>query len=87
MGPEPALPYNNEAFSSVDSYVDSLLDLVSSNTLLRTFCGGVHVLDFFTSDPDLYTRLIPQGWRDFFAQHQVMDILDLLMREDLTTLG
>lgn len=82
MGPEKPLPYN-EAFKSTEAYVGSLLDLVGGHDLLRVLCGGVHILDFFTSDPDLYSQVIPQEWRVFFAQHEIMDILDLFMREDL----
>lgn len=82
MRPIKDLPYG-EAFDSVDTYVDSLLDVVKNHKLLGTLCGGVHVLDFFTNDPDLYCGILSQTWRDFFARHHIMDILDLLMREDL----
>lgn len=82
MGPDWPLPHN-DAFVDAESYVDSLLDLVGNNDLLRTLCGGVHVLDFFTSDPALYDRVLPQEWRDFFREHHIHDMLDLLMREDL----
>lgn len=83
MGPAKPLPFG-ETFQDADSYIDSLLDFVGTNDLLRTLCGGVHILDFFTTqDPDLYTRVLPQEWRDFFVQHDIMDTLDLLMREDI----
>lgn len=86
MGPEKALPHSN-AFANSEEYVDSLLNLVSTNDLLRTLCGGVHVLDFFTTtNPDLYSRVIPQSWQAFFRAHDIMDILDLLMREDLNSI-
>lgn len=84
IGPEKPLPYGDD-FASTEEYVDALLDLAGSNELLQTLCGGVHILDFFTSTPDLYSRILPQEWRDFFVDHQIMDILDLLMREDLDT--
>ena len=83
LGPEQSLPYDEAEFASADAYVSSLLDFIGENDLLRTFCGGVHILDFFTSDPDLYSQVLPQEWRDFFASHEVMDLLDLFMREDL----
>jgi hypothetical protein len=83
MGPDQALPYDSTEFANADAYVDSLLNFVGENDLLRTFCGGVHILDFFTSDPDLYSRVLPQEWRDFFVRHEIMDLLDLFMREDL----
>ncbi|KAF2483632.1 methyltransferase domain-containing protein [Neohortaea acidophila] len=82
MAPTKPLPYN-DSFSSTEDYVESLLDLVENNELLRTLCGGVHVLDFFTSDPPLYSRILPQDWRDFFEQHEIVDLLDLYLREDL----
>jgi len=84
LGPEKSLPYP-DIYSSSEEYVDKLLDFVGSNALLQTLCGGVHVLDFFTSTSDLYSQVLPQEWRDFFRKHEIMDILDLLMREDLTT--
>ena len=82
MKPEKPVPFSNE-FQNTEEYVNSLLDLVGSNDLLRLLCGGVHVLDFFTSTPDLYSQIIPQEWRDFFSQHDMMSILDLLMRDEL----
>jgi hypothetical protein len=86
MGPEQPLPFS-EDFTSSEEYVDSLLHLVGTHDLLRTLCGGVHILDFFTSTPRLYPRILPQEWRDFFDQHDVMDILDLLMRDDVCQFG
>lgn len=82
MGPDSPLPHN-EIFESTEAYVSSLLAFVGHDPLLRVLCGGVHILDFFTSEPDLYSQILSQEWRDFFAQHQIMDVLDLLMREDL----
>jgi hypothetical protein len=82
IGPDKPLPYGDD-FTNTEEYIDALLDLAGSNELLQTLCGGVHILDFFTSTPDLYTRILPQEWRDFFVDHQIVDILDLLMREDL----
>ncbi|KAI7368606.1 hypothetical protein KC336_g21094, partial [Hortaea werneckii] len=82
MGPDRPLPYN-DTFPSTEAYVDSLVNLVGSHDLLRTLCGGVHILDFYTSDPPLFERILPQEWRDFFAQCEVQDVLDLLMSENL----
>lgn len=84
IGPDKPLPYGDD-FASTDEYIDALLNLAGSNELLQTLCGGVHILDFFTSTPDLYSRILPQEWRDFFVHHQIMDILDLLMRDNLDT--
>lgn len=84
MGPKQPLPYDTTAFNSVHAYVNSLLDLLDTHSLIQTLCGGVHVLDFFTTEnPDLYSRVLPQEWRTFFTPLNIMDILDLLMREDL----
>lgn len=82
MGPESALPVSPE-FESPEQYVDSLLDFIGSSELLHTLCGGVHVLDFFTRKPDLYSLVIAPEWRCFFRAHDIMDILDLFMRENL----
>ncbi|KAK6411816.1 hypothetical protein LTR95_018044, partial [Oleoguttula sp. CCFEE 5521] len=85
LAPDPSLPYF-PLFVSPEAYVDSLLDHFASTPLLQTLCGGVHLLDFFTSTPDLYTTLLPAPWRDFLAELDIMDLLDLLMREDLNAL-
>ena len=83
MGPETALPLPPE-FSDIDEYVESLLKLTTTSWLLQTLCGGVHILDFYTRSPDLYSAILPQSWRDWFRSRDIMDILDLLMREDLS---
>ncbi|KAI4844667.1 hypothetical protein E4T44_06063 [Aureobasidium sp. EXF-8845] len=82
MGPERALPCSPE-FETSEQFVDSLLDFIGTSELLHALCGGVHVLDFFTRDPDLYSLVLAPEWRSFFRSHDIMDILDLLMREDL----
>ncbi|GIZ47952.1 hypothetical protein CKM354_001102700 [Cercospora kikuchii] len=83
IGPEKPLPYCND-FASTEEYVESLLDFVGSDDLLRTLCGGVHILDFFTSEPSLYDKILPQEWRDFFVHHDALRIVDLLLRDDLS---
>ncbi|KAJ9639980.1 hypothetical protein H2199_006213 [Coniosporium tulheliwenetii] len=82
MAPEKLLPLPHQ-FSDVDEYVDSLLAFGSSSKLLQTLCGGVHILDFFTRTPDLYSLVLPWEWRDWVKSVDMMDFLDLLMREDL----
>ncbi|KAJ4373673.1 hypothetical protein N0V86_007816 [Didymella sp. IMI 355093] len=82
MGPDQPLPLPAE-FDSVDEYVESLLKFSTSSWLLQTLCGGVHVLDFYTRTPDLYSTILPQSWRDWFKDRDIMHILDLFMREDL----
>lgn len=85
MGPEKPLPHN-DSFENADSYVESLLDFVSASDILQTLCGGVHVLDIFTRSPGLYTTALPLEWREWFALHNIEDILDLLLRDDLKSL-
>ncbi|PVI00963.1 hypothetical protein DM02DRAFT_614021 [Periconia macrospinosa] len=86
MGPDTPLPLPAE-FSSVDDYVESLLAFTTSSWMLQTLCGGVHILDFYTRSPDLYSSILPESWRNWFKVRDIMDILDLLMREDLTQFG
>ncbi|GAM83947.1 hypothetical protein ANO11243_019370 [Dothideomycetidae sp. 11243] len=83
MGPDKLLPISNQ-FTSTDEYVVQLLDFVVTSPTLTTLCGGVHILDFFTTEPDLYSSVIPESWRQFFSTLDIMDLLDLLMRDDLS---
>jgi hypothetical protein len=76
------LPLSPE-FSDPEVYIESLLRFATSSELFQRLCGGVHILDFFTREPDLYSSILPQEWRDWFQLHDVQDILDLFMREDL----
>lgn len=82
MGPEVPLPLPPQ-FDNTEDYIESLLHFTTSSWLLQTLCGGVHILDFYTRSPDLYATILPQSWRDWFTTQDIMDILDLLMREDL----
>lgn len=91
MGPESPLPISAE-FGSVEDYVESLLTFTTKpwrqhQWLLQTLCGGVHILDFYTREPDLYSTILPEIWRKWFKDRDIMDILDLLMREDLSQFG
>ena len=70
-----------------EDYLDSLLALAES-PLLRTLCGGVHILDFFTRDTptaptDIYRAVLPPDWISFFETQPIDDILDLLLRTPL----
>lgn len=82
MIPTKSLPLN-PYWSSTDEYVDSLLAFVTTSDLLRNLCGGVHILDFLTRKPDLYSWVLPEEWRSWFDLITVDDLHDLLMREDL----
>lgn len=66
-----------------DSYVEALLAFATTNVLFQNLCGGVHMVDFLTREPDVYTTLLPENWRSFFDQHDVQDIINLLLREDI----
>lgn len=71
------------SFNDPEVYIESLLRFATSSELFQRLCGGVHILDFFTRQPDLYTTILPQEWREWFHLHDLQDILHLLMREDL----
>ena len=85
MVSKKSLPYP-AGHDSAESYVESLLTFITSSVLLQTLCGGVHILDFLTLEPDLYTTILPEEWRQWFLNFDVSDILDLLMREDIDQL-
>jgi hypothetical protein len=82
MPPSRPLPLPPD-FDDVETYIISLLKFSTSSNLLQTLCGGVHILDFFTRKPDLYSQILPQTWRLWFENVEISDILDFLMREDL----
>ena len=81
MTVECPLPINSR-FNNAEAYVESLLSFVTSSTLFQNLCGGVHILDFLTREPDLYSTLLPEDWRAWFLLHDIPAILDLLMKED-----
>jgi hypothetical protein len=83
MPPSKPLPFSDE-FASVDSYVDSLLEFSAASTIFQTMCGGVHILDFFTREKSLYHTVIPEEWRAWLMDCDSMELLDLLMRDDLS---
>ncbi|KAL8348790.1 hypothetical protein RB601_002260 [Gaeumannomyces tritici] len=85
MKPRKLLPISDD-FSSEDEYVDQLLHFVANTEIFQILCGGVHVLDFFTSEPGFYYAAIPQEWQAFLLQCEPMALLDLLMRDDLDSL-
>ena len=81
MPMECPLPINPD-FDNAEAYVQSLLSFVTSSELFQTLCGGVHILDFLTKEPDLYSAVLPEDWRVWLQLHDVPAILDLLMKED-----
>ena len=81
MTVECPLPINS-GFDNAEAYVESLLSFVTSSRLFQNLCGGVHILDFLTREPDLYSTVLPEDWRVWFRLHDIPAILDLLMKED-----
>lgn len=75
------LPLSHD-FDNAEAYVESLLSFITSSDLFQKLCGGVHILDFLTREPDLYSTVIPEEWRTWFQLHDISAILDLLMKED-----
>jgi hypothetical protein len=84
--PERPLPYADE-FSSADEYVESLLHFAANSDLFRFLCGGVHILDFFTTDPGLFVSAVPKEWQHYLLQTEPMALLDFLMRDDLSSVA
>ncbi|TPX10438.1 uncharacterized protein E0L32_008657 [Thyridium curvatum] len=82
MIPEKPLPYSDE-FSSVEDYIEALLEYTSTTDMFQILCGGVHILDFFTTEPGLFKTIIPESWQPFLVACNPMDFLDVLLRDDL----
>ncbi|KAL2145501.1 hypothetical protein VTI28DRAFT_7137 [Corynascus sepedonium] len=82
--PERPLPYSDE-FSSTDEYVEGLLNFAAHSDLFRFLCGGVHILDFFTTEPGLFAAAVPKDWQEFLVHTKPIDLLDFLMRDDLSS--
>lgn len=85
MRPKLPLPLAEE-WTDVDSYVESLLNFTTECDFFNRTCGGVHILDFLTREPDIYTTHLPADWREFFTHHSMADILDFFIREDIYAL-
>ncbi|KAL4886194.1 methyltransferase domain-containing protein [Aspergillus karnatakaensis] len=85
MSATRGLPLSDE-WTDPDAYVEALLSFATSSDLFRHLCGGVHMLDFLTREPDLYTTLLPEDWRKFFEHHSIGDIIDLCLRDDIDSL-
>lgn len=73
----------SEVWESPDAYIEALLSFSTTSVLFMNLCGGVHMVDFLTREPDLYTTILPKEWRSFFGQHDAQDIIHLLLREDI----
>ncbi|KAI0138826.1 methyltransferase domain-containing protein [Pestalotiopsis sp. NC0098] len=84
MIPSKPLPYA-DCWGSTEEYVSSLLEFATTSDILQTLCGGVHILDFFTNEPGLFQQIIPDDWQDYLMRTDPMRLLDILMRDDLTS--
>ncbi|KAK4041669.1 methyltransferase domain-containing protein [Parachaetomium inaequale] len=84
--PERPLPHSDE-FPSTDDYVESLLHFAATSDLFRFLCGGVHILDFFTTEPGLFAAAVPKDWQDYLVQTRPVVLLDFLMRDDLSSVS
>ncbi|KAM7217882.1 methyltransferase-like protein 25 [Rhypophila decipiens] len=84
--PKRPLPYSEE-FSCPDEYVESLVQFAANSEIFQFLCGGVHILDFFTSDPGIFVTGVPSEWQPFLLACEPMALLDLLMRDDLGSLS
>ncbi|CAG8318309.1 unnamed protein product [Penicillium salamii] len=82
MAPPNPLPLS-DGWKDADEYVSALLSFTTESVMFMNLCGGVHILDFLTRDPDLYTSLLPEDWCTFFEHHDIHSILQLLLREDI----
>ncbi|GAP90542.1 putative methyltransferase-like protein 25 [Rosellinia necatrix] len=85
MVPPTPLPYPN-CWATPEDYVDNLLQFVTTTDTFRILCGGVHVLDFFTSEPGLFNAVVPDEWQPWLLQCEPMKLLDILMRQDVDSL-
>jgi hypothetical protein len=85
MVPQKKLPHPPQ-HASEEAYVERLLDFLTTSTMLQSLCGGLHIMDFVTREPDLYQTIIPRDWRDWLQTVKISDLLDLLMREDVNKL-
>lgn len=82
MGAEHDLPLP-QGYSDEETYVRDLLHFVTTSDLLQTLVGGVHILDFFVNVPDLYERILPADWRAWFELHDIDDLMEFFLRDDL----
>ncbi len=82
MGPQTALPLP-AGYTNTEEYVEALLHFVTFSDLFQLLVGGVHILDFFARSPDLYEWLLDAAWRQWFELHELQDLLDFFLREDM----
>ncbi|KAI5867186.1 methyltransferase domain-containing protein [Durotheca rogersii] len=76
------LPYP-DCWDGPEAYVEQLLHFASTSDSFQILCGGVHILDFFTTEPGLFQSVIPIEWQSYVLQCEPMKFLDVLMRDTL----
>ncbi|KAM6486793.1 methyltransferase domain-containing protein [Trichoderma sp. SZMC 28011] len=86
MIPTRPLPCSEE-FSTPEEYIEALLEFARNTDIFQILCGGVHILDFFTSDPGIFHSALPDEWKGFLLSYDIMKTLDLFLRDDLDTLS
>jgi hypothetical protein len=85
MRPDKSLPISDE-FASEDDYVEAVLQYASTNDVFQILSGGIHILDFFISEPGLFYQVIPDDWQGFLLECEPMAFLDFLMRDNLDSI-
>ncbi|KAH8847622.1 hypothetical protein MCOR27_004452 [Pyricularia oryzae] len=85
MIPRKLLPISDD-FESEEDYVEKLLQFVTTTDIFQILCGGVHILDFFASEPGVFYAAIPEEWQKFLLEAEPWALLDFLMRDDLDTI-
>ncbi|KAL7795360.1 methyltransferase domain-containing protein [Trichoderma ceciliae] len=86
MIPSRPLPCSEE-YSIPEEYTEALLEFAMNTDIFQTLCGGVHILDFFTSDPGIFHSALPDEWKEFLLSYDIMKTLDLFLRDNLDTLA
>ena len=83
MTPTKSLPLP-AGHANEEEYVEALLSFMTTSDMLQTLCGGVHILDHLTLKPYPYERIFPAEWRSWFSSRDIMEIIDFLMRADMS---
>lgn len=86
MAPKSSLPLHS-CWTDENDFIESVLRFAASDDIFRNLCGGIHILDFLTRKPALYTTVLPSDWRRWVEDVHVDDFLDLLLRENLDSLA
>ncbi|CEJ80859.1 hypothetical protein VHEMI01019 [[Torrubiella] hemipterigena] len=82
MPRQKPLPFSDE-FSSPEEYTEALLEFTQTSRMFQMLCGGVHILDFFTTNPGLFYAAMPEEWHEFLLSQDIMRLLNYFVREDL----